>query len=39
MEKLFTKGLKIELVPSAGHFVHQERPEYANELMLKFLKS
>ena len=39
MEKLFTKGLKIELVPGAGHFVHQERPDYVNELMLKFLKS
>jgi pimeloyl-ACP methyl ester carboxylesterase len=39
MEKLFPKGLKIELVPGAGHFVHQERPDYVNELMLKFLKS
>jgi pimeloyl-ACP methyl ester carboxylesterase len=39
MEKLFTKGLKIELVPGAGHFVHQERPEHVNELILKFLKS
>ncbi|MGH7924087.1 MAG: alpha/beta fold hydrolase [Candidatus Binatus sp.] len=39
MEKLFPKGLKIELVPDAGHFVHQERPDYLNELMLKFLKS
>ena len=39
MEKLFPKGLKIELVPGAGHFVHQERPEYVNELVLKFVKS
>ena len=23
MEKLFPRGLKIELVPGAGHFVHQ----------------
>ena len=39
MEKLFPKGLKIELVPEAGHFVHQERPELVNDLVLKFLKS
>ena len=39
MEKLFPKGLKIELVPGTGHFVHQERPDYINELVLKFLKS
>jgi len=39
MAKLFPKGLKIELVPDAGHFVHQERPEHVNDLMLKFLKS
>jgi pimeloyl-ACP methyl ester carboxylesterase len=39
MEKLFPKGLKIELVPGAGHFVHQERPELVNDLVLKFLKS
>jgi pimeloyl-ACP methyl ester carboxylesterase len=29
----------MELVPGAGHFVHQERPDYVNERMLKFLKS
>src|SRR5208337_4034295 len=39
MEKLFPKGLKIEVVPGAGHFVHQERPDHVNELILKFLKS
>ena len=39
MEKLFSKGLKIEIVPGAGHFVHQERPDHVNELILKFLKS
>ncbi len=38
MEKLFTKGLKIEIVPGAGHFVHQERPDHINDLILKFLK-
>jgi len=39
MEKLFPKGLKIDLVPGAGHFVHQERPDQVNDLLLKFLKS
>ena len=39
MEKLFPKGLKIEVVPGAGHFVHQEKPDLVNEVVLKFLKS
>jgi pimeloyl-ACP methyl ester carboxylesterase len=39
MKKLFPKGLKIDLVPGAGHFVHQERPDQVNDLLLKFLKS
>ena len=38
MEKLFPKGLKKEVVPGAGHFVHQETPELVNEVVLKFLK-
>jgi pimeloyl-ACP methyl ester carboxylesterase len=39
MAKLFPKGLKLELVPNAGHFVHQERPDHVNDLILRFLKS
>ena len=39
MAELFPKGLKLELVPNAGHFVHQERPEHVNDLILRFLKS
>jgi pimeloyl-ACP methyl ester carboxylesterase len=39
MENLFPKGLKIEIVKGAGHFVHQERPEIVNEMVIKFLKS
>ena len=39
MEALFPRGLKIEVVPRAGHFVHQEKPELVNRLMLQFLKS
>jgi hypothetical protein len=38
MEKVFPKGLKIEVVPGAGHFVHQEKPELVNEVVVKFLK-
>jgi pimeloyl-ACP methyl ester carboxylesterase len=36
MEKLFPRGLKKEVVPGAGHFVHQEKPELVNEVVLKF---
>jgi pimeloyl-ACP methyl ester carboxylesterase len=39
MEALFPRGLKIEVVPGAGHFVHQEKPALVNRLMLQFLKS
>ncbi len=37
MEALFMRGLKIEVVPGAGHFVHQEKPDHVNKLMLQFL--
>jgi len=39
MEKLFPKGLKKEVVPGAGHFVHQEKPDLVNEVVLKFLRA
>jgi len=39
MEAFFPKGLRKEIVPGAGHFVHQERPEVVNRLVLEFLKS
>jgi pimeloyl-ACP methyl ester carboxylesterase len=38
METLFPKGLKKEVVKGAGHFVHQEKPELVNEVVLEFLK-
>jgi pimeloyl-ACP methyl ester carboxylesterase len=38
MEKLFPQGLRKEVVPGAGHFVHQEKPELVNKVVLKFLK-
>ena len=31
------RGLAVELVPEAGHFVHQERPAAVNRLALDFL--
>jgi pimeloyl-ACP methyl ester carboxylesterase len=39
MEAVFPKGLKKVVVPDAGHFVHQEKPELVNEQLVAFLKS
>ena len=39
MKAHFPRGLKIEMVPEAGHFVHQEKPDFVNWLVLDFLKS
>lgn len=38
MEKAFTAGLEKHIIPGAGHFVHQEKPEAVNRLLLAFLK-
>ena len=37
MEQLFPQGLETVIVPEAGHFVHQERPEIVNRHLLEFL--
>lgn len=37
MEPFFPKGLRVEIVPEAGHFVHQEAPDAVNASILKFL--
>ncbi len=37
MEAFFPGGLKKVIVPEAGHFVHQEKPEIVNREMLAFL--
>ena len=37
METLFTKGVQKVIVPDAGHFVHQEKPEVVNQHILDFL--
>jgi pimeloyl-ACP methyl ester carboxylesterase len=37
MEQLFPQGLETVVVPGAGHFVHQERPDVVNPKLLEFL--
>ncbi len=39
MEAFFPKGLRKEVISGAGHFVHQEKPDETNRLILDFLKS
>jgi pimeloyl-ACP methyl ester carboxylesterase len=38
MEMFFPKGLRKEIVSGAGHFLHQERPDEVNRLVLDFLR-
>ncbi|MEO8603018.1 MAG: alpha/beta hydrolase [bacterium] len=37
MQDVFPAGLEILVVPDAGHFVHQERPDVVNTKLLEFL--
>lgn len=37
MDQLFPNGLEQVIVPDAGHFVHQERPDVINPKLLEFL--
>lgn len=37
MEAFFPAGLEKVIVPDAGHFVHQERPDVVNAALLQFL--
>lgn len=39
MEASFPRGLTVEIVPAAGHFVHLERPEIVNPILLDFLRA
>jgi len=39
MRDYFPAGLCVEIVPDAGHFVHQERPDVVNRLVLDFLRA
>ncbi|MGH7895819.1 MAG: alpha/beta fold hydrolase [Candidatus Binatia bacterium] len=38
MREFFPHGLQIEIIAGAGHFVHQEKPELVNRLVLDFLR-
>lgn len=39
MEAFFPRGLRVEVVPGTGHFLHQEDPARINALILDFLRS
>ncbi len=39
MEAFFPHGLRVEVVPDTGHFLHQEAPETINRLLLDFLRT
>ncbi|MBT4087053.1 MAG: alpha/beta hydrolase, partial [Deltaproteobacteria bacterium] len=38
MDALFTGGYRREILPNAGHFLHQERPLEVNQLVDAFLE-
>lgn len=38
MEALFPNGLRKVLIANAGHFVHAERPDEVNRIVLEFLR-
>ncbi len=39
MEAFFPAGLHKHIIPGAGHFVHQEKPDEVNRILLDFLKA
>lgn len=39
MAGYFPRGLRVEIVPGTGHFLHQEDPERVNALLLDFLRA
>ena len=38
MDAFFPRGLRLEVVPGTGHFLHQEAPDVINRLILDFLR-
>jgi pimeloyl-ACP methyl ester carboxylesterase len=38
MAPLFPRGLRVEILPRAGHFLHREAPDEVNRLLLEFLR-
>jgi pimeloyl-ACP methyl ester carboxylesterase len=39
MDAFFPRGLRVEIVPGTGHFLHQEDPARVNALILDFLRT
>lgn len=39
LEPYFARGVRVEIVDGAGHFLHQERPDVVNRAILDFLGS
>ncbi len=39
MAAFFPRGLRTEVVPGTGHFLHQEDPARVNALVLDFLRA
>jgi pimeloyl-ACP methyl ester carboxylesterase len=39
MEALFPNGLRKVVLPDAGHFVHQEKPDEVNRALIEFLRA
>jgi pimeloyl-ACP methyl ester carboxylesterase len=37
MEAMFPAGLDKRIIDGAGHFVHQEKPDEVNRLVLEFV--
>ena len=39
LETFFPNGIRRVIIPKAGHFVHQEKPEEFNRIILEFLEN
>ena len=39
VEQDFPKGVRLERIPDAGHFTHQEKPGIVNKLMIDWFKA
>jgi pimeloyl-ACP methyl ester carboxylesterase len=39
MAALYPRGLRVETIPEAGHFLHVEQPDVVNRIVLDFLRA
>lgn len=39
MREYFPRGLRVEILAGAGHFLHRERPDEVNRIVLEFLRN